>query len=58
MVGNRVRVILNDGSVTGELRRLDAAGVVVYRDQGIPEAIGNVFIPMHRVKEVVDLGRH
>jgi hypothetical protein len=58
MQGNRVRMILLDGnSVTGILHKLDVAGAVVYRDQGIPEAHGTVFLPMHRIQELVDLGR-
>ncbi len=62
MIGNRVRVITNDGfpasgAVEGNLKRVDAAGAVVWRTDGMPEAQGNLFIPMHRIREIVDLGR-
>lgn len=59
---NRVRVITNDGSppsgaVEGNLRKLDGAGAVVWRTNVMPEAEGNVFIPMRRIIEIIDLGR-
>jgi hypothetical protein len=62
MVGNRVRVVTSaispaTGSVTGVLKRLDAAGVTLWRDDILPEQQHNVFIPMHRVENIVDLGR-
>ncbi len=62
MIGNYVRVITNDGfpasgSIEGELRKLDGAGAVVYRHDVMPEARGNLFIPMGRIREIVDLGR-
>lgn len=62
MNGNRVRVITNDGypgsgAVTGVLHKLDAAGAIVYRECSLPEGQGNVFIPAHRIREIVDLGR-
>lgn len=62
MIGNRVRVLTNDGfpssgAVEGILHKLDSAGAVVYRTSGAPEAQGNLFIPMYRVREIVDLGR-
>ena len=63
MIGNRVRVItLGDGgrrgSTEGTLHRLDPAGATVYRTSNVmPEAQGNVFIPMGRIVEIVDLGR-
>lgn len=63
MIGNRVRVITNDGfpssgAVEGELRKLDVAGAVVWRTSNVmPEAQGNLFIPMNRIREIVDLGR-
>lgn len=46
------------GSVEGTLHRLDPAGAIVYRTSDVmPEAQGNVFIPMGRILEIVDLGR-
>lgn len=62
MIGNRVRVTttaLNPatGSVTGVLKRLDAAGVTLWRDDLMPEQQCNVFIPMHLVEHILDLGR-
>jgi hypothetical protein len=62
MIGNRVRVITNDGfpssgAVEGNLHKLDAAGAVVWRTNVMPEAQGNLFIPMCRIREIVDLGR-
>lgn len=61
MIGNRVHILTNDGSsprtVEGNLRKLDTAGAVIWRTDVMPEAQGNVFIPMHRISEIVDLGR-
>lgn len=59
MTGNNVRVIRKGGQspVQGELRRLDAAGATIYRNVGIPEAHGNLFVPMGEIVEIVDLGR-
>jgi len=62
MIGNHVRVLTNDGfpssgAVEGNLHKLDVAGATVWRTNVMPEAQGNVFIPMHRIKEIVDLGR-
>jgi len=58
MVGNRVRLITTEGpSITGTLHRLDQAGATIYREHSLPEERGNVFIPAHRIFEVVDLGR-
>lgn len=58
MVGNRVRVVLIDcNTVTGTLHRLETAGVIIWRDSSLPEGQGNSFIPMHRIREIVDLGR-
>lgn len=60
MIGNQVRVITNDGypssgAINGELRKLDAAGATIYRNQGLDN--GNVFIPMQRIREILDMGR-
>ncbi|MGD9883385.1 MAG: hypothetical protein AB7F22_28925 [Reyranella sp.] len=65
MIGHRVRLILwdeIDGSsakrlITGTLHRLDQAGAVIWRENHLPEGQGNTFIPMHRIHEIVDLGR-
>lgn len=58
MVGNRVRVITNDGRVVeGNLHKLDTAGAVVWRTDLMPEVQSNLFVPMHRIDEIVDLGR-
>ena len=62
MIGHRVRVITNDGSpasgaIEGNLNKLDAAGAIIWRTNVMPEAQGNVFVPMHRIREIVDLGR-
>lgn len=59
MLGHDVTVkILNEPLVVyqGVLDRLDALGAVV-----IPQSYGKriepVFVPMHRIKEIVDHGR-
>jgi hypothetical protein len=60
MIGNRVKVVLGPGMliVIGVLHKIDEAGVVVYVSEGpVNEARGTRFFPMHRVLEVVDLGR-
>jgi hypothetical protein len=62
MIGNRIRIITNDGfptngSVEGVLHKLDAAGALVFRTDVMPEAQGAIFIPMYRIREIVDLGR-
>lgn len=62
MIGNRVRVVTNDGmpasgAVEGNLHKLDIAGATVWRTDLMPEAQGNVFIPMQRIQEIIDLGR-
>lgn len=62
MIGNRVRVITSDGypasgAVEGNLNKLDAAGAIIWRTNVMPEAQGNIFVPMHRIREIVDLGR-
>lgn len=59
MIGNRVRLLLNDEprEVTGVLHRLDQGGAAVYREHSLPEGQGTSFFPMHRIKEIVDLGR-
>jgi hypothetical protein len=43
--------------VQGVLHKCDAAGVIVYMTEGLPEMQGNLFIPMARIIEIVDLGR-
>jgi hypothetical protein len=63
MIGTRVRVLTNDGwpssgAVEGVLHKLDAAGATVYRTDVMPESQGNLFIPMQRIREIVDLGRY
>ena len=62
MIGNRVKVIFvpthNDAhSIVGTLHKLDGAGAIIWRENTLPEGQGNVFIPMHRIHEIVDLGR-
>lgn len=62
MIGNRVRILTNDGfpssgAVEGILHKLDASGAIIYRQDVMPEAQGNLFVPMHRIREIVDLGR-
>lgn len=62
MIGNRVRIITSDGfpvsgAIEGELRKLDSAGAIIYRTDTMPEAQGNLFVPMGRIREIVDLGR-
>jgi hypothetical protein len=58
MIGNYVRVIReHENAVQGVLKTCDGAGVVVYRTEGLPEMQGNLFIPMGRIVEIVDLGR-
>lgn len=64
MIGNRVRVITNandgfpsSGSIEGVLHKLDTAGAIVHRCYGMPEQQGNLFVPMWRIREIVDLGR-
>jgi sortase (surface protein transpeptidase) len=58
MIGNRVRLITTEGpTIMGTLHRLDQAGATIYREHSLPEGQGNVFIPAHRIVEVVDLGR-
>ena len=62
MIGNRVRVLTNDGfpssgAVEGILHKLDAAGAIVWNLSAMPEQRANLFIPMLRIREIVDLGR-
>lgn len=58
MIGHRVRVILEGGrEITGTLRESIVPGVTVWREHPLPEGQGAVFIPMHRIHEIIDLGR-
>lgn len=62
MIGNRVRILTNDGfpssgAVEGVLHKLDTAGAIIWRHDVMPEAQGNLFVPMRRIREIVDLGR-
>jgi hypothetical protein len=65
MIGNRVRLFLDSGvsgsqrqtMVTGLLHRLDQSGALVWRECSIPEGEGATFIPMHRIYQIIDLGR-
>jgi hypothetical protein len=62
MIGNRVRLLTSDGyptsgAIEGILHKLDEAGATIYRMGAMPEAQGNLFVPMHRIREIVDLGR-
>lgn len=62
MIGNNVRVLFTDEPTAwldGELRKLDPTGATIWRPgtYGLPETQGNVFVPMHRIKEIIDQGR-
>lgn len=63
MIGNRVRLVLTTTpettpiSITGVLHKLDGAGATVYREGTLPEQQGLVFLPLHRILEIIDLGR-
>ena len=62
MIGRRVLVVTNDGSPAsghydGVLQKQDATGVVVSPYGSLPEQARNVFVPMHRIKEILDKGR-
>lgn len=66
MIGNRVRIICEPESfcnnrqgelITGTLHKLDPAGATIWREHPLPEGHGNSFIPMHRIHEIIDLGR-
>lgn len=65
MIGNRVRVFLDSSetgsarqtTVTGILHKIDDAGALIWRESSIPEGCGTSFIPMHRIYEIIDLGR-
>jgi hypothetical protein len=62
MIGNLVRIITSDGypssgSVEGTLHKLDVTGAIIWRRGTMPEQQGNIFVPMHRIREIVDLGR-
>lgn len=59
MIGNNVRVIRAEGlvAVQGELHAVKPEGITVYRNCGLPEQWGALFMPMHTVVEVIDLGR-
>lgn len=59
MIGNYVHLITTDGRpgmVKGVLQKLDAVGAVINRVSSHPEGRGNVFIPAHRIQEIVDQG--
>lgn len=59
MIGHRVRIVYADAqySTTGTLHKLDAAGALIWREGTLPEQQGTIFVPMHRIKEILDLGR-
>lgn len=63
MIGNRVRLIMVNESgpfteITGVLHELAAGkGATVRRENVMPEGESKVFVPMHRIYEIVDLGR-
>lgn len=65
MIGNRVRLYLDSGvtgsprqtTVTGTLHKLDQSGATLWRECSIPEGEGMSFYPMHRIYEIVNLGR-
>jgi nitrogen regulatory protein PII len=59
MIGNNVRVIRAGDlkAVQGELRQMNSEGATVYRSDGMPEQRGALFLPMHTIVEIVDLGR-
>lgn len=63
MIGNRVKIITApvgegpQGMVTGTLKRLDVYGAVIWRESSLPEQECDVFMPMRRIIEIIDLGR-
>lgn len=66
MIGHRVRIILVPvdldhparwNEITGTLHKLDQAGAIIWREHSLPEGQGNAFIPIHRIVEIIDLGR-
>lgn len=65
MIGHRVRIHISEADryggryvdVTGTLHKLDEAGAYIYREHSLLEGQGTVFIPMHRIHEIIDLGR-
>lgn len=60
MVGNRVRIVIAGSPNTlleGVLHSLTAEGAIIWPTGGMPEQSGNRFIPMHRINEIIDLGR-
>lgn len=60
MIGHRVKIIL-DGTpqiqVVGVLHALDGTGARLFRENQMPEQRGISFYPMHRIIEILDLGR-
>lgn len=67
MIGHRVRLvtqytnadsrIFEREEITGICHSLDRGGVSLWRDDGMPEQSHGVFVPMHRIHEIIDLGR-
>jgi hypothetical protein len=61
VIGNRVEIVVYESEeatlITGTLHQLDSLGAVIWRENAMPEQQCNVFIPMHRIHEIVDLGR-
>ncbi len=62
MIGNRIRIVLvafgsRQEAVTGTLHKLDQRGATIWREHAFAEGQGISFIPMHRIHEIIDLGR-
>lgn len=62
MIGHRVIIVTLDGfpaagQYDGVLHKLDAAGATIWRFGQMPEQEGNLFVPMNRIKEILDKGR-
>lgn len=61
MIGNQVRIFLMTGGpgnvIEAELRKLDAAGATIYEHGYNGSGRGTMFIPMHRIDKIIDLGR-
>lgn len=62
MIGNRVKIYkaanepdLKEVTITGTLENLDATGAMIMPDSANYQ--NRIFIPMHKLLEIVDLGR-
>lgn len=63
MIGHRVKIVLVEEppvsrQIVGVLHRLDGLGATVWRElHALPEQECFVFVPTHRIAEILDLGR-